>query len=346
MQLSRRTPVLVAMVVGLMASACGSGGPGEAARTAAALAAQSAAYVEPPTTAWTPPTTSEVARATEAAPSVTPSLTPVAAAAPAVTVPAPPPPGLGTGARGPDVAALEQRLVALLYDVGNVDDVYDQNTAYGVMAFQKVNGMARTGRATDDVIAALATATPPAALVPAGGENRVEIDIPRQVLFLYKGGSLQKILTMSSGNNARFCSEGYCRNAVTPGGSFGFYRQGRGWEYGPLGGLYNPVYFNGGIAVHGSTSVPATPASHGCIRIPIERGGVVPEPGAYRDAGARRRCTGPAAVPCGGIGAGAGADHHGGAHHHGAEPARRPSQAPDIARGFGEALGQAGGASS
>jgi hypothetical protein len=36
-----------------------------------------------------------------------------------------------------------------------------------------------------------------------------------------------------------------------------------------LGSLYNPVYFNGGIAVHGSRSVPGQPASHGCIRIPM-----------------------------------------------------------------------------
>jgi hypothetical protein len=124
-------------------------------------------------------------------------------------------------------------------------------------------------RATDDVVAALATAKQPEALVPNGGENRVEIDIPRQVLFLYKSNSLQKIVTISSGNNQRFCSEGWCRRAVTPGGSYGFYRQGRGWETGPLGSLYNPIYFNGGIAVHGSRSVPGQPASHGCIRIPM-----------------------------------------------------------------------------
>ena len=180
------------------------------------------------------------------------------------------PPGLGRGARGPDVLALEQRLNALHYDVGTLDDVFDQDTAYAVTAFQKVMGMDRTGRATDDVIAALATATPPPPLVPNGNADRVEIDIPRQVLFLYKGGALQKILTISSGSNERFCSEGYCRKAVTPGGSFGIYRQGKGWEYGPLGGLYNPQYFNGGIAIHGATSVPAYPASHGCIRIPMD----------------------------------------------------------------------------
>jgi hypothetical protein len=36
-----------------------------------------------------------------------------------------------------------------------------------------------------------------------------------------------------------------------------------------LGGMYNPVYFNKGIAVHGANEVPDNPASHGCIRIPM-----------------------------------------------------------------------------
>jgi hypothetical protein len=36
-----------------------------------------------------------------------------------------------------------------------------------------------------------------------------------------------------------------------------------------LGALYNPFYFNKGIAVHGYQSVPPTPASHGCARIPM-----------------------------------------------------------------------------
>jgi peptidoglycan hydrolase-like protein with peptidoglycan-binding domain len=210
------------------------------------------------------------AGATTTAPTSTSTSTPTSSTtAPKVTVPTTVPPGLRVGARGADVAALEQRLNTLHYEVGTVDDVFDQNTAYAVTAFQKVTGMERTGRATDDVIAALATATPPPALVPGGNADRVEIDIPRQVLFLYKGGNLLKVLTISSGSNERFCSEGYCRKAVTPGGSFGIYRQGRGWEYGPLGGLYNPAYFNGGIAIHGATSVPAYPASHGCIRIPM-----------------------------------------------------------------------------
>jgi len=183
---------------------------------------------------------------------------------------APPPPGLGPGATGPVVATLEAKLVSLHYEVGSVDDTYDQDTAYAVTAFQKVTGAERTGRATDDVIAAVNAATSsPAPLMPGGGPDRVEVDLARQVLFLYEGDTLAKILTVSTGSGERYCSQGYCRKAITDSGSFKVYRQARGWETGPLGRLYNPNYFDGGIAIHGATSVPASPASHGCVRIPM-----------------------------------------------------------------------------
>ncbi|MDQ4069028.1 MAG: L,D-transpeptidase family protein [Actinomycetota bacterium] len=254
---ARRGWLLGAAVLGLVLAACSDSGPSELEKAAAQIAAAAASTTAPPQTT---PTTEAAAPSTSAAPAPT---------AGRAATPDDPPAGLGPGARGAEVLALEQRLDALKYDVGKLDDVYDQNTAYAVMAFQKVHGMGRTGRATDEVVAALAAAKEPPPLVPNGGENRVEVDIPRQVLFLYKANTLQKILPISSGNNKRFCSEGWCRRAVTPGGSYGIYRQGRGWEHGPLGSLYNPLYFNGGIAIHGSRSVPAQPASHGCIRIPM-----------------------------------------------------------------------------
>ena len=31
--------------------------------------------------------------------------------------------------------------------------------------------------------------------------------------------------------------------------------------------MWNPVYFNYGIAIHGAQNVPLSPASHGCVRI-------------------------------------------------------------------------------
>jgi hypothetical protein len=80
---------------------------------------------------------------------------------------------------------------------------------------------------------------------------------------------VSRILPVSTGSDERFCSEGYCRYAVTPRGAYSVYRAASGWETGPLGDLYNPLYFNGGIAFHGAYSVPGYPASHGCVRIPM-----------------------------------------------------------------------------
>jgi lipoprotein-anchoring transpeptidase ErfK/SrfK len=60
-----------------------------------------------------------------------------------------------------------------------------------------------------------------------------------------------------------------CEDANTPSGDYAFYEFRPGWDKSPLGQLYNPYYFNKGIAVHGYDSVPTTPASHGCVRIPM-----------------------------------------------------------------------------
>ncbi|MDP8976355.1 MAG: L,D-transpeptidase family protein [Actinomycetota bacterium] len=178
-------------------------------------------------------------------------------------------PGLGPGAKGPEVRALEQRLSDLRYDAGKVDGVFDATTGHAVLAFQKVNGMARTSRATPDVVANVSRSRPAAPLLASGGATRVEIDLKRQVLFLWKDGALARILPVSSGNGKRYCVQGDCATAVTPGGSYRVGRKIRGLRVSRLGQLYNPLYFNGGIAIHGASSVPAQPASHGCVRIPM-----------------------------------------------------------------------------
>ncbi|HEX2039025.1 MAG TPA: L,D-transpeptidase family protein [Acidimicrobiales bacterium] len=200
----------------------------------------------------------------------TTSTTTTTTAPPTTTTTAKPiPPGLGRGAKGPEVQALEERLAALKYDTGIVNDAFDAMTQHAVTAFQKVHGLPRTGRATDDVVKALQTATPPPPMMPDGGGTRVEVDLKRQVLFLYKGGELTRILPVSTGNNKRYCVDGQCATAVTPGGSFKVNRKIKGLRVSRLGKLYNPLYFNGGIAIHGAPSVPAYPASHGCVRIPM-----------------------------------------------------------------------------
>jgi lipoprotein-anchoring transpeptidase ErfK/SrfK len=155
---------------------------------------------------------------------------------------------------------VEQRLAALRYDVGPVDGVIDARASTAVMAFQKVNGLERTGQLSDSVATQiLSTSTTAAPLVPGGGPSRVEVDLGRQVLFLYENNALSAILPVAAGK----------ASTPTPTGSFRFYRYDRGWHTSRLGRLYNAVYFYGGYAIHGSLSVPAQPASHGCIRIPM-----------------------------------------------------------------------------
>lgn len=181
------------------------------------------------------------------------------------------PRGLRRGDRGPAVYALERRLDALRYDVGQVDGVFDAKTGFALVAFQKVTELPRTGRATPEVVARLDSAEVPDPLVRDGGATRVEIDLPRQVLFLYQGDALYKILPISSGTGKRYCDKGKCGVAVTPAGAYRITWRDDGWRESDLGRLYNPVYFIDrlGIAIHGHPVVPATPASHGCVRIPM-----------------------------------------------------------------------------
>ncbi|MGZ4757260.1 MAG: L,D-transpeptidase family protein [Acidimicrobiia bacterium] len=179
------------------------------------------------------------------------------------------PVGLRVGASGPDVAALQQRLAALKYDVPAADGHFGAGTMQAVMAFQKVEGLPRDGVAGPQTVARLATASVPGPMVPNGGATRVEVDVARQVLFFYRGGALFKTVAVSTGSGSRFCDRGRCATAVTPGGSFRVGAKVSGWQTGSLGRLYKPSYFNGNIAIHGALSVPAGPASHGCVRVPM-----------------------------------------------------------------------------
>ena len=243
-----RTLTSAALALAVLLAGCRSySGPSEAAAPARTT-----------TTTLPPTTTTTTAVTTTVAPTTVPGV--------ATTAPLP---GLARGSSGPEVQTLEEKLAALRYDVGRVDGNFDAATHHAVMAFQKASGLARTARATPDVVAALATASMPGAQLAAGGGDRIEIDLPRQILTLWQGGQLVRTLSVSTGTGKRYCVDGQCAKAVTPGGSFKVTRKINGLRVSRLGQLYNPLYFNGGIAIHGSGSVPAGPASHGCVRIPM-----------------------------------------------------------------------------
>ncbi|WP_245667856.1 L,D-transpeptidase family protein [Actinomadura macra] len=189
-----------------------------------------------------------------------------------------PPPArrkLKPGAKGPDVRALQRRLRDLHYDPGQADGRYGPSTQLAVWAFQAVNRLKQTGTLGKTFWKALDHPRQPRAMAKRREADRVDVDLRRQYLVLYKDGKPRLITHISSGSGEYYCAKDRgatvprCRYATTGTGDFRTGRRASGWETSPLGRLYNPVYFNGGIAFHGALDVPRFPASHGCVRMPM-----------------------------------------------------------------------------
>lgn len=174
---------------------------------------------------------------------------------------------LRIGSRGRAVLAAQKRLAALGYWLGTADGVYGPSTAHAVTALQKVAGLTRDGVLGPRTAAALAKGIRPKARTTRG--DVLEVDLARQVLLVVHSGRVRLIFDTSTGSGAYYYSQGRTHHAVTPKGTYHVYRGVNGWDPGPLGKLYRPRYFNGGIAVHGYPTVPTQPASHGCVRVTL-----------------------------------------------------------------------------
>jgi peptidoglycan hydrolase-like protein with peptidoglycan-binding domain len=162
----------------------------------------------------------------------------------------------------------EQRLAALGYWTGPVDGRWDDASRHALIAFQKVEGLKRTGQMTRGVFDALVNAVRPTPLET--GPAHIEVDLIRQVLFeVDETGTVTRILPVSTGSGKPFKSQGWVRDAITHPGRYKIYIKLAGWKKSPLGMMYYPSYFMYGTAIHGYQSVPTKPASHGCIRIPM-----------------------------------------------------------------------------
>jgi lipoprotein-anchoring transpeptidase ErfK/SrfK len=161
-------------------------------------------------------------------------------------------PRLGPGSRGPSVRELERRLADLGYALRTVDGHYGSDTSEAVLAFQKVQRLPWTGRVTARVWRVLERAGRPRPRYSRG--NHIEVDKRRQLLFLIRGGRVVLVSHVSTGATGN-----------TPVGRWRVYRKVTGWDWI----LWYPMYFLRGFAIHGYPSVPAYPASHGCVRIPM-----------------------------------------------------------------------------
>ena len=166
-----------------------------------------------------------------------------------------------------DVVAAQRVLTDGGYYVGALDGRRGSALRSALMAFQKVNGLSIDGAIGPATLKALASPRQPV-LRGSSPSNRVEVDLTRQVLYVVKGGKISRIMPVSSGNGATYRQkDGSKARALTPVGYYTVQRRIVGERKADLGTLYDPQYFYGGWAIHGSNSVPAGPASHGCVRV-------------------------------------------------------------------------------
>ena len=135
------------------------------------------------------------------------------------------------------------------------DGVYGHTTAQAVMAVQKVHGLTRDGVCGPNTWAVIDRLSRPRGRTTSG--TVLEIDLAKQVAIVVVSGRTRWVFNTSTGKSGW----------RTPRGHFRMFRQVNRMDYGPYGALWRPKYFNGGIALHGSTSIPGYPASHGCARI-------------------------------------------------------------------------------
>lgn len=133
---------------------------------------------------------------------------------------------------------------------------YGSGVGRAVLAFRKVNGMARTSNATPGIFHALAKGKGEFKPRYPGAGYHVEVDISRQVMVIVSKGRAQYTIAASTGAPA----------TPTITGHYSVYSKDPGYN---SEGMYYSNYWHGGYAIHGYASVPTYNASHGCVRIPI-----------------------------------------------------------------------------
>ena len=143
--------------------------------------------------------------------------------------------GFHTGTRGPRVTS---------------------GTHLAIKAFRKVNGMRWSEAYHRSIFRTLLQGK--GAFKPRFNDGRhVEVDISKQVMALVEGDTPVHTFHVSTGTGG----------TPTVLGSYRFYLKQPGYNSKRM---YYSVYFIGGYATHGYSSVPNGRASHGCVRNPIQ----------------------------------------------------------------------------
>jgi N-acetylmuramoyl-L-alanine amidase len=166
---------------------------------------------------------------------------------------------LASGSTGPDVLALRARLAQLRVHVPWPSVTFGPELSDAVTAFQKVRGLDRTGVVDDATWRALGQDAVPSPRYRMH-DTHIEVSKSRQILMVVHDGETETYLPVSSG-----------AGGITPVGNYRIRWKSPStttWLGSAI--LYRTMTFRGNsYAIHGFPSVPAYPASHGCVRIPI-----------------------------------------------------------------------------
>jgi peptidoglycan hydrolase-like protein with peptidoglycan-binding domain len=273
-RLTQFSAPLALAALAVLASACSS--------TTSAAEVSVLATAPVTTTTEAPTTTTEAATTTTEAPTTTESTTTTEAPTTTTTLPtnvevvgaaAQPMPAVN-GASGPPTVIIQQRLAQLGFWNGDAAGRYGFSTKQAVMAFQKYTGVKATGYVDPNTAALLTNFTEKSHGLSNDG-NLVEVDKGRQLLFIVQNGKTVWTMNTSTGSGVPYSAPNKkdptkieTGDAQTPDGLYKTNRERPdGWWDGDLGQIYRPKYFHNGIAIHGMTSVPNYPASHGCVRV-------------------------------------------------------------------------------
>ena len=257
------------------------------------LVACSAAEAEAPPVGSAEPSTTSISSTTSTSSTTTSTTTTTSSTSSTTTVPStttqPPEvpaltaPLVAVGSRdGMETARIQERLLQAGYWLMSVDGDYGHTTKQAVMAFQKYHGLKASG-SVDDATALVLTAVAERPQSRSVRDDDVrdgvllEVDKDRQILMIVVSGRVEWVLNTSTGNgqwyleqNQKDPTQWEIGDSITDSGRFKVNRErADGWWSGDLGEIYRPKYFNGGIAVHGSRSIPNYPASHGCVRVSV-----------------------------------------------------------------------------
>jgi hypothetical protein len=158
--------------------------------------------------------------------------------------------------KGPVAKLFNRSLQAQGFHTGTRGRRVTSGTHLAIKAFRKVNGMRWSEAYAPSIFRTLLQGR--GAFRPRFDDGKhVEVDISKQVMALVQGNTPVHTFHVSTGTGG----------TPTVLGNFHFYLKQPGYNSKRM---YYSVYFIGGYATHGYSSVPNGRASHGCVRNPIQ----------------------------------------------------------------------------